>query len=180
MIRFEFEGNVYFITKTGVVDEHYCLLNDAEGLKVACAYYSSVPYHELSEDDLLDYVRQSAKAGAFKNALAAYEYGIKKYSLYSFGKSAMPTIAAGYRRVGQPEKAIEFAKRYIRDSDLCSVPLLTSMAAAFCDVGDLDNAKKYCNLAYALQGGGPGYKNELSLVYCRIEKLENRGSRGSK
>ena len=54
--------------------------------------------------------------------------------------------------------------------DVFSVPLYTSVAAAYCDVGDFETAKKVCDYAYFRQGGGTGEKNELSLVYRRILK----------
>ena len=51
-----------------------------------------------------------------------------------------------------------------------SVPLLTSLAAAYCDVGNYELAKKCANKAYAIQGGGKNYQTELSLVFQRIKK----------
>ena len=51
-----------------------------------------------------------------------------------------------------------------------SVPLLTSLAAAYCDVGDYKRAKYCADRGYFTQGGGQGHKNELALVYYRIRK----------
>ena len=45
---------------------------------------------------------------------------------------------------------------------------LVSVAAAYCDIGDYDSAKKCCNKAYAKLNGQ--HNDELSLVYKRIQK----------
>ncbi|MBQ8426407.1 MAG: hypothetical protein IJX16_01450, partial [Clostridia bacterium] len=80
-----------------------------------------------------------------------------------------------HRALNQPQKAIDFwmENKHIFSSCL-SVPLLTSLAAAYCDIGNYALAKKCADKAYAIQGGGLNYKTELSLVYRRIKKeIEN-------
>lgn len=173
LIKFEFDDNIYYIAKNGIADEHFFLLSEDEATKVANAYFAATPYNNLDEDALLEYVRMSCRMGVFNRTLEAFTYGLSKYSRYSFGKDAIATITSGYRNMGQPRKAIDFALVYVDDMSLRSVPLLTSLAAAYCDIGNLESARRYCNIAYALQGGGTGYKTELSLVYARIKKMEN-------
>ena len=46
--------------------------------------------------------------------------------------------------------------------------LLTSAAAAYCDLGDYDRAKKCCDRAFAQLNGKRN--GELSAVYGRIKK----------
>lgn len=77
-----------------------------------------------------------------------------------------------YRRMGQSQKAIDFwmNNKSIFQEFTESVALLTSLAAAYCDVKDYKKAKYCADRAYAAQGGGQGYKNELALVYLRIKK----------
>ena len=55
-------------------------------------------------------------------------------------------------------------------SSCLSPALLTSLSAAYCDVGNYEMARKCANKAYAIQGGSLNYSNELSLVYKRIKK----------
>ena len=52
-----------------------------------------------------------------------------------------------------------------------SSALFTSFGSSYCELEDSDNALKFANKAYAMQGGGVGYNNELSLLYKRIRKL---------
>lgn len=51
-----------------------------------------------------------------------------------------------------------------------SVPLLTSLAAAYCDIGHYSLAMTCAKRAYAIQGGGKNYSTELSLVFMRIAR----------
>ena len=49
------------------------------------------------------------------------------------------------------------------------MPFYTSVAAAYCDLGDYAAAKRFADRAYGIQGGSKGYTTELSLVYRRIK-----------
>ncbi len=51
-----------------------------------------------------------------------------------------------------------------------SPTLLTSIAAAYCDIGDVEEARRMANSARAMQGGNSS--KELISVYARIKSLE--------
>ncbi len=173
-IKFEFEGDIYYLANNSIFDERFCMVSDADRAKVAAAYFAATPYSNLNEDGLLEYVRMSCKMGAFGRTMEAFTYGLSKFNKHSFGKSAISTITSGYRNTGQPQKAIDFALVYVDDFSLRSVPLLTSLAAAYCDINDLENARKYCNKAYFLHRQ-TGYKTDLSFideVDERIKRME--------
>ena len=75
------------------------------------------------------------------------------------------------QEIGVTQKAIDFWMENKQIFTSClSVPLLTSLAAAYCDVGNYELAKKCADRAYAIQGGSQNYQSELSLVYARIRK----------
>lgn len=75
----------------------------------------------------------------------------------------------------RPEEVIKINKEAygICGKSVFSVPLYTSIAAAYCDLEEYEKARQFCDIAYAEQGGGIGIKTELSLVYQRIEKEMN-------
>ena len=90
---------------------------------------------------------------------------------FEYYKVVFPIITSCYRALNQPQKAIDFWMENKKIFSTClSVPLLTSLAAAYCDVGDYVLAKKCADRAYAIQGGSLNYQSELSLVYGRIKK----------
>lgn len=88
----------------------------------------------------------------------------------AFDEGIIPVLTSCLRNVKTPQEAIRFAIDYLYRKDVHSVPYFTSLAAAYCDIKDYANALKYANRGYAMQGGGIGEVNELSLVYKRIKK----------
>lgn len=84
----------------------------------------------------------------------------------------LPRITSLYRKNDQPEEAIRFAKEYIDqyEKKVCSPALFTSLAAAYCDLGRIEDARKYANRARALSGNSSSV--ELMSVYRRIKMLE--------
>lgn len=53
-----------------------------------------------------------------------------------------------------------------------SPALFTSLAAAYCDIGDYVNAKRYAGRAYARVATLPNeYKIEISNVYARLRAI---------
>ena len=88
-----------------------------------------------------------------------------------FVNSMLPILTSMYRLTGQPGCAINVAEKYVGcGSAYETVPLHTSVAAAYCDLGDYTHARKFADRAYARRGGGTGEKTELSLVYQRIKR----------
>ena len=79
----------------------------------------------------------------------------------------LPVSTSIYRSMGSSQLSIDFYKQAITQhgSYVNSPALLTSVAAACCDVGNYEAAKKLCDRAYATGG----YSIELSGVYERIK-----------
>ena len=88
----------------------------------------------------------------------------------------LPRISSCYRSNGQPKKAINTFIRAVEmfGESIASHVFLTSVAAAYCDIGDYESAKKCCNKAYAKLNGQRN--DELSLVYKRIQKATEQHS----
>ena len=82
----------------------------------------------------------------------------------------LPRITSCYRKSGRPQKAIDiltYASKTFGRSMITPV-LLTSAAAAYCDIEDYERAKRCCDRAYAESNGM--HSDELSLVYKRIKR----------
>ena len=79
----------------------------------------------------------------------------------------MPVETSLLRLAHTPQKAIELYEMQVAKfgKEVESPQLLTSIAAAYCDVRDYANAKRLCDRAYAW--GGHSY--ELSAVYGRMK-----------
>jgi len=80
----------------------------------------------------------------------------------------LPRFTSICRLLNKPEEAIQVAEEHISKykKDIESPMLFTSVAAAYCDIGDYVRAKEYANKAYSQKGKGDV---ELMLVYKRID-----------
>lgn len=178
MEQFEYEGEIYYFNKGQFYDDKFMSVEKSIADKLAEVYFSDVDYKTLSAEKLLEYIKQVKDAGQVLPAKNACVYGLQRYeSDVNFVSTALPMLTSVLRQTGSPRQAVDAAKKYISIFGMkaASVPFYTSVAAAYCDLGDYASAKKFADRAYSMQGGGKGYATELSLVYRRI-KTETGGS----
>ncbi len=138
-------------------------------------------FAERLDPNLLSLEECIAEGDKFKNstsiglALRFYEAAVMKADRRTLAY-ILPRITSCYRTNGQPQKAINvlsYASKMFGE-DMVTPVLLTSAAAAYCDLGDYKRAKKCCDRAWAASNGRAG--EEVSLVYKRIKKeTEGKG-----
>ncbi|MBQ8196488.1 MAG: hypothetical protein IJZ73_00295 [Clostridia bacterium] len=176
MQKIEFEGQTYYFEKGKVYDGSFLEVPKIESQKVVASYLKTVNYKDMDEYELSSFLKDLKLAEEYHKCLEVIEYGLNKFTAsFDFYKMVFPIITSCYRNVNQPQKAIDFwmANKEIFKSCL-STPLLTSLAAAYCDIKDYDKALYCANRAYAMQGGGQNRVTELTLVYERIQReMEN-------
>lgn len=87
-------------------------------------------------------------------------------------KFLLPRVTSVYRKNNQAEKAIRVAQEYLNQygTSVQSSVLFTSIAAAYCDLGEIEAARKTANKAMALDNGN--CSAELISVFARIKRLE--------
>lgn len=173
MEKIVFEGENYYYQNGVLYDSSYIEVSKECANRVLAEYFRRVDYKELCEKDLILLIIELKKAEVFQECLNIINYGAEKfYDSFNYFKVVFPIATSCYRRIGQSQKAIDFwmNNKSIFQQFASSVPLLTSLAAAYCDVGDYKRAKYCADRGYFTQGGGQGHKNELALVYYRIRK----------
>ena len=172
MEKLIFENEEYYFNKGVVYDSSFLEVPLVVAQKVLKEYYSAIDYKEFVEDDYLNHVKHLKTSGFYAECLNVAQQGLEKFPLSKdFARVVFPIITSCYRALGQSQNAIDYWKQNRSKYSECrSAVLLTSLAAAYCDVGDYESAKRCADRAYTMQGGGKGYQNELSLVYQRIDK----------
>ena len=173
MEKFEFDDEIYYYIKNNseqyFVDSNWTKLDNATQQKVGTAYFSFMHIEEMNAVELTQYIKDVKTCGLYGLTKNACIYGLKKFgTIAQFVYNIMPVLTSTCRIMHRPQEAIDYAQQYLPACG--SVALFTSLAGAYCDVKDYTNAKKFADRAYAMQGGGKGYMNELSLVYQRIQK----------
>lgn len=124
----------------------------------------------MNSDEILDYIKKLKGNGLYVQAKNVMRYAMEKYDgNEKFLFHLLPIFTSCCREMGCAEEAIITAESYYPRIEP-SVALCTSLAAACCDMKNYDKAKWYARMAYAKQGGGQGYKTELSLVFLRLKK----------
>ena len=166
---FEVDGRIYYYDGKKFLDEYFILLEGAELQRVAEAYYSNVDYEKLGQELLIAHIKDLKFHGLYFRAKKVMDYAMEKYDDDQFLYTILPIYTSCCREMGLPRVAIERAESCYPRIEF-SVALCTSLAAAYCDVKDYKNAIRFAKMAYAKQGGGQGYKTELSLVFLRIKK----------
>ncbi len=172
MDKIIYENETYYFNKGVIYDQSFLEVPKSVSRRVLADYYKDIDYTKFEEEKLLEYLKEIKISGFYDLCLNVINYGLKKFTAsFDYYKTVFPIITSCYRSLGKPQKAIDFwmENKPIFVSCL-SVPLLTSLAAAYCDVGNYELAKKCANKAYAIQGGSKNYQTELSLVYQRIKK----------
>ncbi len=123
----------------------------------------------MTVDDCIAFGDEFKSSTSVWLALKFYEAAIKRADNITM-KHILPRITSCYRVNGQPQKAIDifaYANKKFGQK-VVSHHLLTSIAAAYCDLKNYANAKKCCDKAYI--EAGKKTTQELSLVYARIKK----------
>ena len=171
MQKIEYDGEIYYFLNGRFVDSSYIEVDKITKTKLAEIVFSKVDYKSLSKDKLIAFLKEVKEAEKFNLAKNICLYCMETYKEDVFLiKIVLPILTSCYRMCGQPEKAISVSKEFMCSSKYESVPFLTSLSAAYCDIKDYKNARKFAKIAYAQQGGSTGAKTELSLVFMRIKK----------
>ncbi len=108
---------------------------------------------------------------------SAVRYYLRAYNLANGNQlfGLFSKLSSCYRNQGQPQKSIELFEEVKRTygENLISDAFLTSVGAAYCDLTDYVEAKRFADRAYARAGGKAS--TELNGLYGRIRK-ETTGS----
>lgn len=123
-----------------------------------------------SVEELISIVDGAKKSG---NTLWAIMAGKRALEIACEGevRNLLSRVTSTFRMLGRPREALDTANLYIDryGKTVLSPALYTSMAAAYIDLGDVDNGRLYANKAKGMIGNGTSY--ELIGVYQRLKSL---------
>ena len=160
--KFIYKEKNYYWTGEQWIDENYMVVP-----LVIVEKLNSLLEQELSKEDkdvnnLYKLIKRAKNAKNNEQFERAEKLSKKILSIEPGNLSAYAVLCSSLRRKGFPEEALQKTEEY-RNSN--SVPLLTSRAAALCDIGKWERAKNVIGKALALGGSG-----EAFAVVNRIKK----------
>lgn|SRR5574344_945926 len=171
MEQFDYKDNTYYFVNGKFTDEHFITLNVSDTNEVAEYYCSHINYENYDRHQLYDLINQVKSSGAYFLAIKIIKYGLDKFcNNDNFLMQVLPIYSSALRLLYKPREAIAVFGKYESNIYALSMAFLTSIASAYCDIKDYDNALKCANRAYAMQGGSVGERTELTLVFARIKK----------
>lgn len=169
MIEIEYKGEIYKRLEGQWVDSSFIVATVPIQRTLNQLYVDSINVKLLDIDTLIKEGDSFKSTGDYSLAIRFYEEAIKTCDRGTI-IYLLPRISSCYRGNQAPQKAIEcfsFAKRKY-GTDILSPALLTSAAAAYCDLKEYESAIKCAKIAFAKSEG----KADESLlnVFSRIDK----------
>lgn len=168
--KIEYKNRIYHKRNGMWYDERYCEVPTGLQSELNSAYNKSINYENLNYSTIIKIADDYKRSGSFIMAIRTYEKAIEKTEKVDEIKYILPRITSCYRKNNQAHKAVELYGKICEKYgyEILNEVLLTSIAAAYCDLGQFENARKCANKAYAINNGKSS--EELRLVYKRIEK----------
>ena len=169
-IQITLNDEQYMLVKGKWLDSHFIEVPLNVAIQLTEQMLNDNDASEFSNEDLekflMGFKEQGLTAQALRILDVLYDRYVKAEDTYRL-RWLMPIETSLLRLSHTPQRAIEFYTSQLAKfgKTVESPQLLTSIAAAYCDVHDYVTAKKLCDRAYAW--GGSSY--ELSAVYGRIK-----------
>lgn len=149
------------------VDDRYMIACESVQQLLNKKYYSSVDTTTMSIETLVADADKLKEGTSYDLAITMYEQASKTADQKTLAY-ILPRLTSCYRKANRPDKAIvllTFANHKYGPSMLTPT-LLTSAAAAYCDMDEYDKALACCKRAQAKMQGA--VTSELKMVYNRI------------
>ena len=171
MEEIEYKGKIYYKSngkwydRISNIEECYAKQGELNNF-----YNSQINLENKLYSELIDLADDYKKSNSFTMAIKLYNKALEKSKNIENIKYILPRITSCYRKKGEPEKAIRLYSEVKRKygNDIINEVMLTSIAAAYCDIKEMENAKKCADFAYKLSNGN--VSEELKLVYKRLDK----------
>lgn len=170
----EYEGKTYYRNNAKWVD--------GDSLAVPAFLQHILNTLALGKEDISGLSYEDAKregdklkaSESYELAVKYYEQAIRMTDSQARVSSVLPRMTSCYRKLSKPAKVIELLSdvKVAFGEGIINEALLTSAAAAYCDLGEPENAIRCCRWGYrVLRSKTEEYSDELSNVFARAKKM---------
>ena len=170
-----YDNQTYYFNKGKVLDEHFLQVTPAEATPILYEYYGEIDYRKLNESELIDFLKEIKDAELNTLCLTISLDCLNRNSEY-LDSYIYPIISSCYRLMGKPQKSIDFYNAH-RTEEICSrsPAMLTSLAAAYCDLKNYESSLYYARRAYAILKNAPQAEvsDEIKNVFGRLRSESN-------
>ncbi len=173
MDKLVYEGVTYTRNGNFWAEQGGLVVCDIMQDKLNQAFFETIDLSKMRAFDVLKLGDQYKRGRMLGLAIQCYAHALSRATKEEVSY-ILPRLTSCYRIQGRPQLVIDAladAKRRFGVEVITSV-LLTSAAAAYCDMDEYQNARTCCNRAYAKCNGNPS--PELKSVYARIRAYEEK------
>ena len=168
MDKIEYNGEVYSRRNAKWFDSRNLVVYETLQRTLNRLYLEQLDYSKYTINELVAEGDKFKESSSYQSAISFYEKALVDCDEVTH-KYILPRITSCYRKNNMPGKVIDLfteTKRKYGTSFITPV-LLTSVAAAYCDIQEYENALRCCKWAYKTYGE---FNPNLSNVYARIKK----------
>lgn len=171
MDKLIYQGKKYIRPRDKWADTSGIAVSESLQSELNHIFAQKIDPYSLATQDCIDRGDEFKKSGSMGLALKFYEAEVESADKKTMAR-ILPRVTSCYRANGQPQKAIDILAQanLVYGKDMVTPVLLTSVAAAYCDLEDYARAKKCCDRALAMAEGE--MTPELGGVYRRIKAAE--------
>ena len=141
MDKLEYEGQIYYRTTAKWTDDRHLVVHESLQRKLNQLYLEAADTFAYSVEDLLREGDKLKESGSYEAAIKFYEKAEADCDERTLSY-ILPRISSCYRHCHMAEKAINLFSRAKSKygEDFITPVLLTSVAAAYCDLREYENA----------------------------------------
>ena len=168
MDKLEYKGEVYTRRNAKWVDSRNLVVYENLQKVLNLLFLENLDYSGYTVDELVAEGDKLKESTSYMSAVKFYEKALEDCDEVTY-QYILPRITSCYRKMNMPRKVIDLFAETKRKfgTDFITPVLLTSVAAAYCDLHEYENALRCCKWAYKTFGE---FSPNLSNVWARIKK----------
>lgn len=174
MDTYKYEGKVYTRSNLKWVDKDHMVVPVYLQNILNVLFYRDQDLSQMSYDDAKREGDKAKQSESYQLAVKYYECALENADSMASVSVVLPRLTSCYRQMNQPSKVIELLSemKSTYGEEIINEALLTSVAAAYCDLGEPENAIKCCKWAYrVLKAHTSESSFELANVFMRANKM---------
>ena len=175
MVTMEYEGRTYRRYNGNWIDSSCMIAPLVVQEALDKRYAQSLSSEKKSVKELVDLANEFRRNQSYRLAEKHYREALSHPNLeLSDRKYIIPRLTSCLRCLEKPREAIDLYLETKRKygNQMITDGLLTSAAAAYCDINQFDEAKKLANQALAMLNGKAS--SELIAVFKRIKRATDK------
>ncbi len=167
-----YNNETYYFCNGAIYDSSYVAIPLDEAKPILDKYYSEIDFGALNSEEYIKVLNGLKSSGAYQKCIDLILKGFDGIDESNFFRCAIPMLTSCYRLLNEPQKAVDFWEK-VHSIYYCyrSTALYTSLGAAYCDIGDIQTARKCANIANAISNHSRTDQEELKYLYARIKRM---------